>query len=197
MKKALILILTIVLSAPFGAFAGPRDAKADGKLRVLEIGGKFVFELCDQKNTCEPLGRAEGYSRAELERWKEFKEGGFIDNAGLMLPAGAIPLWIGYLILGGPPGWLAIGAGAVILGTFGYFFYRHPQTKTGMPNSVYGEFQSRPEMLESLKKFLREVDEGKPDLRDPRVLSEGKAQKLDGPEERAETAPQPPHESAL
>jgi hypothetical protein len=150
-------------------FALPCLSASQPLVRVHKLpSGNFRFELCEAK--CETLGREEGYTRAELEPWKKFRENHASDVLPLIGLAAAVSLVIGSIAFF--PLTLVSAAGAAVLGGFAYFFYHAPQTQAHMPNDVYEQFQANPELLPELKKFLMEVDTGYSDLsHDPRVLS--------------------------
>lgn len=169
------------------------------RIEVEQKSGNFVFRLCDEKNECEILGSETGYTRTELESWKNFREAGWQDTVPLLASVSVIPLWLFIMITGVTLPVSAVAAtGVAILGTFVYFFVRHPQTQSGMTNAVYGEFQSRPELLAEFKNFLRSVDQGEANLRDPRVLSSGKAVKTaTGPAPASALANVPPAQMFL
>ena len=169
--KAWLLLLSFLCALP--AFA---EAPT---VRVLRAdGGRFRFEVCE-KSQCKPLGRDEGYTREELERWKKFRENTVGDIAPMMgfvaLTALAVAGIAFFPVTAAVTGLLAVGG-------LSYFFYHSPQVQAGMPNDVYQEFAADPGLLPELKEFLAEIDQGKPVLdQSPRVLSGPAAAKGDSP----------------
>lgn len=178
----------ILLALAFLALPLPGSASVEPVVRVRRVGEKFQFELCKQEK-CKTLGRSEGYNRAELEKWKQFRESKASEIIPIMVFAGAIALTIGSVIFFPLAG---LTASAVALGGFSYFFSKSPQVQANMPNDVYQEFQANPALLPELKSFLLAIDQGEPVTdHNPRILSGRSPQKVEPAAESGKTEPAP------
>jgi hypothetical protein len=174
MPRRPLLLALILLFTAAGAFGN------QAVVRVKKAGENFRFELCE-KESCETLGRENGYTRAELEHWKKFRE----SSTGEILPLMALTAGLSVMIAGLVffPLTAMAAVGVIALGGFTYFFSKTPQVQARMPNDVYHEFQADPELLPALKNFLLEIDQGMPVAdKYPRVLSGSVVKKSDRPQ---------------
>lgn len=162
------------------SYALPQESKKPSNeptLRMYQVDSEhFRFESCDKNKKCIALGKDEGYTKKELEDWQKFRE----NTAADILPV--IGLVTGMCLFIGAMAFLPLTLGLVglgaIAGTLGFFLWKTPQVQTGMPNSIYEEFSADPTMVNQLKTFLKEVDEGLvTSEKNPRVFS-GKDMKI-------------------
>lgn len=181
LKKPLLLAIILFFTGAAATTAGKPV------VRVTKLGENFRFELCE-KDACETLGRENGYSRLELENWKKFRESTASEIAPMITLVAAVSLIVAGVTLF--PLAAIVTAGAVVLGSFAYFFSQAPQVQARMPNDVYHEFQADPELLPALKKFLLEIDQGIPVAdQNPRVLSGDVPKKSDTAPETEKSKP--------
>lgn len=157
-------------------------------LRIYQVGpDRFRFESCNAEKKCEAVGREEGYSKEELERWEKFRKNTAGDILPMMAIVAAVSLLVGSLVFF--PLTATVAVGAVLLTGFAYLFSQTPQVQAGMPNDVYKEFDADPTLVPQLKTFLREVDEGLVTTdANPRVFS-GNDLKSQSPAENKEEVP--------
>lgn len=129
---------------------------------------RFRLEICEKE--CKALGNQSGYSKGELEAWKNFQKSSAKEIVPMMGAVAAICVIVSVGITL-PLSVVIAGSIALISSSF-YFFSQTNQVKIKMSNDVHHEFSIDPNLLQELKSFLSEIEQGAVITdKNPRIIS--------------------------